>query len=121
MSLDKFFSWIARVVIAFAVMGKLDVLQAWIWRAQAKATYQSRTSTWGSPRFFSPTPKTPPSRRRKHQIMEPIDGRLLLFHVFNVNDYRILFSSSKDDRREHAQSDRRQYKNSASVKRVRKN
>lgn len=59
MNLDKLFSWVAGIVIAFAVMGKLDVLQAWIWRAQAKVVYQSRTSTWGSPRFFSPAPKTP--------------------------------------------------------------
>ena len=59
MNLDKLFSWIAGIVIAFAVMGKIDALQAWIWRAQAKVVYQSRTSTWGSPRFFSPPPKTP--------------------------------------------------------------
>jgi len=52
MNLDKLFTWIAGIVMAFAVMGKLDVLQTWIWRAQAKPVYQSRTSTWGSPRFF---------------------------------------------------------------------
>ncbi|MBL7545530.1 MAG: hypothetical protein JNL11_17050 [Bdellovibrionaceae bacterium] len=52
MNLDKLFTWIAGVVIAFAVVGKLDVLQAWVWRAQAEVVYQSRTSTWGSPRFF---------------------------------------------------------------------
>lgn len=52
MNLDKLFTWIACVVIAFTVMGRLDVLQAWIWRAQAKVIYESRTSTWGSPRFF---------------------------------------------------------------------
>ncbi|MGE3386041.1 MAG: hypothetical protein AB7K41_04870 [Bdellovibrionales bacterium] len=57
MNLDKLFTWIAVIVIAFAVMGKLDVLQAWIWRAQAKVVYQSRTSTWGSPRFFPSTSK----------------------------------------------------------------
>lgn len=57
MNLDKLFTWIAGIVIAFAVMGKIDVLQAWIWRAQAKVVYQSRTSTWGSPRFFL-APKT---------------------------------------------------------------
>ncbi len=60
MNLDKLFSWIAVVVIAFAIVGKLDVLQAWIWRAQAQVVYQSRTSTWGSPRFF-PVAKTPAS------------------------------------------------------------
>jgi len=63
MNLDKLFSWVAGIVIAFAIMGKLDVLQAWIWRAQAKVIYQSRTSTWGSPRFFPPTMKTPTSTK----------------------------------------------------------
>lgn len=58
MNLDKLFSWAVAVVIAFAVTGNLDVLQKWIWQAQAKAIYESRTSTWGSPRFFSSTPKT---------------------------------------------------------------
>ena len=52
MNLDKLFAWIIGVVIAFAAKGQLDVLQAWVWRAQAKVIYESRTSTWGSPRFF---------------------------------------------------------------------
>lgn len=39
-------------VIAFASVGKLEVLQSWIWRAHTKVIYESRTSTWGSPRFF---------------------------------------------------------------------
>jgi hypothetical protein len=64
MNLDKLFSWIACVVIAFAIVGKLDVLQAWVWRAQAQVVYQSRTSTWGSPRFFR-TNKTSPTTPRK--------------------------------------------------------
>lgn len=52
MNLDKLFAWVVGVVIAFAATGQLDVLQAWVWRAQAKVIYESRTSTWGSPRFF---------------------------------------------------------------------
>lgn len=64
MNLDKLFSWIAGVVIAFALVGKLDVLQTWIWRAQAKVVYASRTSTWGSPRFFLPTQKTQPTEQK---------------------------------------------------------
>ncbi|MBN8542358.1 MAG: hypothetical protein J0L82_18350 [Deltaproteobacteria bacterium] len=52
MNLEKMFVWITAVVIAFATAGKLDVLQNWIWRAQAKVIYESRTSTWGSPRLF---------------------------------------------------------------------
>lgn len=59
MNLDKLFSWIAGIVIAFAVVGKLDVLQMWIWRAQARVVYESRTSTWGSPRFFPANKASP--------------------------------------------------------------
>ena len=52
MNLDKLFSWIAGVVIACAAVGQLDALQNWVMRAQAKVIYESRTSNWGSPRFF---------------------------------------------------------------------
>lgn len=52
MNLDKLFAWIVGVVIVFAVTGQLDLLQKWVWRAQSKVVYESRTSTWGSPRFF---------------------------------------------------------------------
>lgn len=56
MNLDKLFAWVIAVVLAFATTGNLDVLQNWIWRAQAKVIYESRTSTWGSPRFFPNRP-----------------------------------------------------------------
>jgi hypothetical protein len=52
MNLNNLFAWIAGIVFSFALIGKLDVLQLWIWKAQAKVVYESRTSTWGSPRFF---------------------------------------------------------------------
>jgi hypothetical protein len=52
MNLEKIFTWVAAIVIAFAATGNLDVLQGWIWKAQGKVIYESRTSTWGSPRFF---------------------------------------------------------------------
>ena len=52
MNLEKLFIWITGIVIAFASVGKLDVLQNWIWRAQAQVIYESRSSNWGSPRFF---------------------------------------------------------------------
>ncbi len=32
--------------MAFAATEQLDVLQAWVWKAQAKVIYESRTSTW---------------------------------------------------------------------------
>jgi len=52
MNLEKLITWIAGIVIAFSAAGKIDVLQAWIWKAQAKVIYESRSSNWGSPRFF---------------------------------------------------------------------
>lgn len=52
MKLDKLFAWVIGVVLLFAAAGQLDVLQNWIWRAQTNIIYESRTSAWGSPRFF---------------------------------------------------------------------
>lgn len=40
------------VVLTAAAAGKIDQLQMWIWKAQAKIVQESRTSNWGSPRFF---------------------------------------------------------------------
>ncbi len=58
MNLDKLFAWVVGVVLVFAASGRLDILQNWIWRAQAKVVYESRTSTWGSPRFFKEKPNS---------------------------------------------------------------
>lgn len=52
MNLDKLFAWILTVVIGVAATGNLGVLQRWIWQAQAKVIYESRSSQWGSPKFF---------------------------------------------------------------------
>ena len=40
----------------FAVARHLDTFQSWVWRAQAKVIYESRSSSWGSPRFFIRNP-----------------------------------------------------------------
>lgn len=64
MNLDKMFAWIIAVVFAFAAVGELDLIQNWIWRAQARVIHESRTSTWGSPRFFPRKPVEPGSRIR---------------------------------------------------------
>lgn len=61
MNLDKVSAWSAAVVLTFAATGQLEVLQSWIWKAQARVLYESRASTWGSPRFFA---KTAPSFKR---------------------------------------------------------
>jgi hypothetical protein len=52
MNLDKLFAWIVAVVLTIAAVGRLDILQARVWQAQAKLIYQSRTETGGGPRFF---------------------------------------------------------------------
>lgn len=53
MNLEKLFAWIIGVVIAYQVAGKIDLLQSWVWKSQAKIIYESRSSNWGSPKFFS--------------------------------------------------------------------
>ncbi len=52
MNLDKLFARVMGVVLVFAAAGRLDVLQNWIWRAQAKVIYESRTSVLGKPEVF---------------------------------------------------------------------
>lgn len=52
MNLDKLFALVIGTVLLISSVVRLDGLQAWVWRAQAKLIYESRTETWGSPRFF---------------------------------------------------------------------
>ena len=52
MNLDKLITIAAGVVLAFSLTMNLDKIQTLIWRAQATLIYESRTETWGSPRFF---------------------------------------------------------------------
>ncbi len=52
MNLDKLITISVGVIIALSVKMNLDRIQTLIWRAQAKLIYESRTETWGSPRFF---------------------------------------------------------------------
>ena len=58
MNFDKLFTWVTAIAIGFAVVGKIDTLQRWIWTAQAKVIAESRTSNWSSPRFFPDRPFT---------------------------------------------------------------
>lgn len=52
MNIQSVATWIAGLVIAAAAAGHLAGVQSWIWRSEAKVISESRTSTWGSPRFF---------------------------------------------------------------------
>lgn len=47
MNFDRLYKWATSVVLAAAVTGHLGDLQLWVWKAQAKLLYESRTSTWG--------------------------------------------------------------------------
>ncbi len=49
-------------------IGQLGPLQHWIWKAQAKLIYESRTSAWGSPRFFPKSSKNFSKEKSKTQI-----------------------------------------------------
>jgi len=68
MNFDKLYAWALAVVIAFAAAGRLDELQAWIWKAQARVLFESRTATWGSPRIF---PDRHPKAELPNQIRSP--------------------------------------------------
>jgi len=54
MNLDSLFTWVVGIVVAVAFTGNLDRLQMAIWKAEAAVIRESRTSNWGSPRFFVP-------------------------------------------------------------------
>ena len=71
MNFDKLYAWALGVVLAFAAAGRLDTLQVWIWKAQARVLYESQTSTWGSPRFF---PVEPTRRKRNLTAREHGDN-----------------------------------------------
>lgn len=82
MNLDKLISWTIGAVLAFAAYGQLDTLQLWIWRAQARIIYESRSSTWGSPRFFpaheEPSQPKPGKRTNSNYVHnEPNQGGTL--------------------------------------------
>ena len=52
MNLDKLITISVGVVLALSLTMNLDKIQTLVWRAQAKLIYESRTETWGTPRFF---------------------------------------------------------------------
>ncbi len=69
MNLEKLFIWITGIVLAYASTGQLDTLQAWIWNAQAKVIYESRSSQWGSPRFFPSTAQKSKKSKRSENYL----------------------------------------------------
>lgn len=73
MNLNKLVILSAGIVLALSATMNLNQLQTWIWRAQARLIYESRTETWGSPRFFpresdKQEPKAKKSERKSTQF-----------------------------------------------------
>ncbi len=69
MNFDKLFTWIVSIVIGCAAVGKVDTLQRWIWTAQAKVISESKTSNWGSPRFFRIVDSQIKLKREAHALL----------------------------------------------------
>ncbi len=73
MNLNKLVFLSAGIALALSATTNLDTLQTWVWRAQAKLIYESRTETWGSPRFFprnsgDPKTKTKEQKAKSNQF-----------------------------------------------------
>lgn len=62
MNFDKLAAAILGLVIVVAAAGQLPELQRWLMSAQAQIIRDSRTSTWGSPRFFPDRQFVPASK-----------------------------------------------------------
>lgn len=77
MNLDKLLAWSTSIILGFAAVGQLDTLQMSIWKAQAHVLYASRTSTWGSPRFF-PDGQSTSARRSSRVYKDPKFNRRLM-------------------------------------------
>lgn len=52
MNFDKLTDFAITVVLTAALLGNLDSLTKWVYVQRAKLLYESRTSSWGSPRVW---------------------------------------------------------------------
>jgi len=52
MNLTNLIFWSASIITVLAGMQNIDSIQHAILRAQARLVYESRTETWGSPKFL---------------------------------------------------------------------
>lgn len=52
MNLTNLIFWSLTIITGLAGTYNIDAIQMAIRKAQAKLVYESRTATWGSPRFF---------------------------------------------------------------------
>lgn len=52
MNLTNLILWAASIITVLAGVQNIDTIQQGILKAQARLVYESRTETWGSPKFF---------------------------------------------------------------------
>lgn len=52
MNLTNLILWAASIIATWAGVYNIDTIQHGILKAQARLVYESRTETWGSPKFF---------------------------------------------------------------------
>ncbi|ASD63025.1 hypothetical protein B9G79_05300 [Bdellovibrio bacteriovorus] len=52
MNLTNLIFWSASVITGLAGVHNIDSIQRAIWKVQARIVYESRTETWGSPKFL---------------------------------------------------------------------
>lgn len=52
MNLSILIQWAIGIVLGLGAVSHIDEIHQELIRAQAKLIYESRTSTWGSPKFF---------------------------------------------------------------------
>ncbi|QDK44647.1 hypothetical protein DOM22_05465 [Bdellovibrio sp. ZAP7] len=52
MNLTNLILWSAGFITALAGVQNIDTIQRGILKAQARLVYESRTETWGSPKFL---------------------------------------------------------------------
>lgn len=58
MNLTNLIFWSVCVITAMAGVHSIDSIQRAIWKAQAQIIYESRTETWGTPKFKFPQAKS---------------------------------------------------------------
>lgn len=52
MNLTSLIFWSVSFMTTLAGVHNIDSIQRAIWKAQARIIYESRTETWGSPKFL---------------------------------------------------------------------
>lgn len=52
MNFTNLIFWTATIITGLAGTYNIEAIQESIWRAQARLVYESRTESWGSPKFF---------------------------------------------------------------------